>query len=134
MESRSGASDPRPLTGVNGRAKAIAEYYADAQVRARIVEFCGAIGGHPPTAAYLAALGPVNADGPSDLARSLWDLDHLIFFLQLDYLNAECPEEPFVHPSDVLLKLEPAYRACRAVFDALDLDPLATVTGRGYHF
>jgi hypothetical protein len=123
------------VTGVNRRPDAIAEYYADAHVRARIVEFCGAIGGHQPTAAYLAPLAPMSAEGgPGDLARSLWDLDHLIFFLQIDYLNDECPEEPFVHPADVLLKLEPAYRACRAVFDAFDLNVLATVTGRGYHF
>ena len=123
------------MTGSKSRDDAIADYYADAHVRSRIVEFCGAIGGRPPTAAYLTPLGPLSADGgPCDLARSLWDLDHLIFFLQLDYLNAECPEEPFLHPADVLLKLEPAYRACRAVFDALDLDVLATVTGRGYHF
>jgi hypothetical protein len=120
---------------VSSREDAISEYYGDAHVRARIVEYCGAIGGKRPTAAYLTALGPMSGDGRvSDVARSLWDLDHLIFFLQLDYLNADHPEEPFVHPADVLLKLEPAYRACRAVFDALDLDALAIVTGRGYHF
>lgn len=135
VDPRAGTGGSRTVTGINSREAAIADYYGDAHVRARIVEFCGAIDGHPPTAAYLAALGPLNADGgPCDLARSLWDLDHLIFFLQLDYVNPECPEEPFLHPADVLLKLEAAYRACRAVFDALDLDTLAIVTGRGYHF
>jgi hypothetical protein len=120
---------------VSSSEDAISEYYSDANVRARIVEYCGAIGGKRPTAAYLTALGPMSSDGRvSDVARSLWDLDHLVFFLQLDYLNAEHPEEPFLHPADVLLKLEPAYQACRAVFDALDLNALAIVTGRGYHF
>ncbi|HYN06101.1 MAG TPA: hypothetical protein VES67_01805 [Vicinamibacterales bacterium] len=115
--------------------EAVADYFGDANVRARIVEFCGAAGGRRPTAAYLAALGPTKPNGePPDLARSLWDLDHLLFFLQLDYVNADHPEEPFVHPADVLLKLEPAYRACRAVFDALDLEVLAITTARGYHF
>lgn len=134
MESRLGtvrSSVPDPIVSADD---AVAEYIGDAHVRARIVEFCGATGGRRPTAAYLAALGPAQHGEPPDLARSLWDLDHLLFFLQLDYVNADHPEEPFVHPADVLLKLEPAYRACRAVFDALDLNLMSIATGRGYHF
>ena len=114
---------------------ATAEYFGDPDVRARVVEFCGATRGGRPTAAYLAPLGPTFRNGePPDLARSLWDLEHLLFFLQIDYVNTDHPEEPFVHPADVLLKLEPAYRACRAVFDALDLNVLSIATPRGYHF
>jgi hypothetical protein len=132
------AADTRPSSAssvVSGWEDDISHYYADAQVRARIVEFCGAIGGKRPTAAYLTALGPMSRDGRvSDVARSLWDLDNVIFFLQVDYVNGERPEEPFLHPADVLLKLEPAYQASRAVFDALGLDALSIVTGRGYHF
>ena len=110
-------------------------YFGDPHVRARIAEFCGATEGRPPTAAYLTALGPAAPNGePPDLARSLWDLEHLVFFLQLDFVNADHPDDPFVHPADVLLKLEPAYRACRAVFDEFEIDLLSIATGRGYHF
>jgi hypothetical protein len=135
VKSRTGtvqACVPGPIVSADD---AVAEYIGDANVRARVVEFCGATRGGRPTAAYLAPLGPTprNGDAP-DLARSLWDLEHLLFFLQLDYVNTDHPEEPFVHPADVLLKLEPAYRACRAVFDGLDLNVLSIATPRGYHF
>lgn len=124
-----------PVPEATAGVASAAEYYGDAHVRARIAEFCGAAEGRPPTAAYLAGLGPTHPNSePPDLARSLWDLHHLLFFIQLDYLNADHPEEAFVHPADVLLKLEPAYRACRAVFDALDLNVLSIATARGYHF
>jgi hypothetical protein len=113
----------------------IEAYYGDAHVRARIVEYCGATLGRRPTAAYLTALGLAGrGSAPYDPARSLWDLENLLFFLQLDYENADHPEEPFVHPADVLLKLESAYRACRAVFGSFGLDVQAILTGRGYHF
>lgn len=119
----------------NGDRPAIAEYYADRHVRARIVEYCGATHGGHPTAAYITPLGPVATDGIAhEFARSLWDLDNLIFFIQLDYQNPDHPEEPFLHPADVLLKLEPAFRACRAVCQSFGLDVQAVLTGRGYHF
>ena len=111
------------------------EYYGDARVRARIVEYCGATLSRRPTAAYLIALGPsTSGDAPYDPARSLWDLENLLFFLQIDFENTDHPEEPFVHPADVLLKLEPAYSACRAVFGSFGLDVQAVLSGRGYHF
>jgi hypothetical protein len=118
-----------------GDRSAIEEYYADRHVRARIVEYCGATRGGHPTAAYITPLGPVATDGTvQEFARSLWDLDSLIFFFQLDYQNPDHPEEPFLHPADVLLKLEPAFRACRAVCQSFGLDAQAVLTGRGYHF
>lgn len=114
---------------------AIEEYYADRHVRARIVEYCGATRDGHPTAAYITPLGPVAIDGTvHEFARSLWDLDNLIFFVQLDYQNPDHPEEPFLHPADVLLKLEPAFRACRAACQSFGLDVQAVLTGRGYHF
>jgi hypothetical protein len=114
---------------------ALEEYYADRHVRARIVEYCGATRDRHPTAAFITPLGPVATDGTAhEFARSLWDLDNLILFFQLDYLNPDHPEEPYLHPADVLLKLEPAFRACRAVCQSFGLDVQAVLTGRGYHF
>ena len=110
---------PSPASSTRGDDRsAIDKYYGDRHVRARIVEYCGATCDGRPTAAYITPIGPVATDGTvQEFARSLWDLDNLIFFVQLDYLNADHPEEPFLHPADVLLKLEPGYRACRAVFN-----------------
>jgi hypothetical protein len=91
---------PAQATRTSNGDAAVADYFGDAHVRARIVEFCGATEGRPPTAAYLAGLGPTHPNSePPDLARSLWDLEHLVFFLQLDYVNADHPEDPFVHPA-----------------------------------
>lgn len=129
------------------------EYYRHPSVRTRIREYCGATDGRPFTCAYVTAL---NADGrlPSwesaerhppedlpalleagvDLARSMWDTESLIFYLDLDYLNPDHPEEPFLHPADVFFKLEPVYKATRQVLHSFGIDALEIVTGRGHHF
>ena len=58
----------------------------------------------------------------------------MIFFFELDYLNIDHPAEPFVNPAEVLLKMEPTYRATTTFFNRTGghLQPL--VSGRGYHF
>lgn len=132
----------------------VEDYYARDEVCARIVEYCGGSSTRPPTAAFVATLAPDESPTPSweradrvlasrlasvwahrsDLARSLWDAQHLLFLLELDYENIDLPAEPFVHPADVLLKLEPAYQAASTLFRRLHLPLRAVVTGRGYHF
>jgi hypothetical protein len=133
----------------------IEQYYDDPLVRARIGEYLGASGtGSPATAAYVASLNlqspqPImweNATrrpasdlaaawvAESDIARSLLDRDSLVFMFELDYLNPDRPAEPFIHPDEVLRKLEPAYQASRTVVESFGLWPYTLVTGRGYHF
>jgi hypothetical protein len=139
--TRTGAMDPEG-------------YYRDTAVRARILEYCGATSTKPPSAAFVVGLeehgenlsaGAVGSHVPpsrlpallergGDIARSFWDTRHLIFFLELDYLNVDRPAEPFVHPADVFLKLEPAYHAVTSAFGALGLRARPFVSGRGYHF
>jgi hypothetical protein len=70
----------------------------------------------------------------ADIARSMWDTQSLIFFLELDYLDADHPGEPFVHPADAFFKLEPVYRATRHVLHTFGIDASEVTTGRGYHF
>ncbi len=130
-----------------------AEYYGDAAVRARVLEFCGATGGGRPTAAYVAEFDPaaepfptwdaarrrpVSLDAPiaggHDLSRSLWDVTRLLYLLELDYQNVDQRDEPFRHPADVLLKVEPTYQAVRRVCSRFGLNPSTFVSGRGYHF
>lgn len=128
----------------------VERYYADTDVQRRMLEYCG---GTTPTAVYVAGYepgGPVPGWNPAsrgpaldlpslwnqncDIARSLWDTDHLIFFLELDYLNIDRADEPFTHPAEVFFKLEPAYRAASRFFRTLGMHPAVLVTGRGYHF
>lgn len=129
------------------------EYYAHDDVRGRMVEYCGGTSSCATTAAYVVGLCPneqhpgwhgarlVPAAGMSefwnrgcDMARSLWDAESLIVLLELDYQNTDYPGEPFLHPTAVFTKLEPAYQATTAVFRDLNLPVQPVVTGRGYQF
>jgi len=137
-----------------GRPLSAADYYRDEMVRARVLEHCGARPTRPPTAAYVATVdtdvvGPSTWDRPiqvpvsdlgllleqgRDVSRSLWDTEHLLFFFEIDYLNSDRPAEPFIHPADVFLKLEPTYHAVASTFGALHLRARPFISGRGYHF
>lgn len=131
-----------------------AGYYGHPEVRRRVLEYCGLAHGSAPGAAYVVALGRSDDSQPSweratavrpaatstlwrtgaDIARSLWDSGHLIFLLDLDYLNIDEPDEPFLRPAETFFKLEPAYQAVRRELRRLALDADALMTGRGYHF
>jgi hypothetical protein len=130
-----------------------AEYYRRPSVRERIRQYCGGGGLRPLTCQLVSAL---RADQPmpmwetapvyppaaldslftagADIARSLWDAEHLLFHLDLDYHSVDAPAEPFTHPIEVFYKLEPVYRACRRVLARFGIAPLVLMTGRGYHF
>jgi hypothetical protein len=132
----------------------VQQYYADPDVRTRLLEYCGAVPGAPPSAVYVAVLHPEGRPFPGwqqatrvpavaltehlslegDLSRSLWDTRNLIFVLDLDYQNVDFPANPFLYPAETFVKLEPAYRATRQVLVRFGLSPLVVMTGRGYHF
>jgi hypothetical protein len=132
----------------------VERYYRDAAVQARIAEYCGARAGHEPSAAFVAALHPETGDpfptwersvqapvgalsrllgSGSDVARSLWDHANLIVALDLDYQRADDPAEPFTHPAETFLRVEPVFRAVRAVLRGFGAMPFVLTTGRGYH-
>ncbi len=129
------------------------EYYGDAAVRARVLQFCGAADGEQPTAAFIAEFDPLASPFPTwddarrrplsrdsclgtghDLSRSLWDFAHLVYFLDFDYQDVDHRDEPFRNPADVFLTLEPTYQAACRVFSRLGLRAATFVSGRGYHF
>jgi hypothetical protein len=132
----------------------VQEYYRDANVRARMLEYCGATTTRSSTAVHVAGLGwndphprlwssglalPVSQiaalwDRGCDIARSLWDTDHLVFMLDLDYQNIDEPGEPFLRPAEVFFKLEPTYRAALRLFRRWHLQTRTLATGRGYQF
>ena len=57
--------------------------------------------------------GPEQVPPSTDPFRNTPTTEPGVTRVVVDYENADHPEEPFVHPADVLLKLEPAYSACR---------------------
>lgn len=129
-------------------------YYADDHVQARLREYCGGTHDRPPTAVHVATLDtdgqpcptwerPCRVPGTQflnllasgrDLARSLWDTDALLCFIDLDYHNVDLHGEPFAHPAEVFVKLEPTYLALLHVMARFGLHPFVVMTGRGYHF
>jgi len=132
-----------------------ASYYRDAYVRARLLEYCGATAVSPETAVFVAGLIPDDRPFPTwithgvrvptadldvlsrrgcDMARSLWDREHLIVLIELDYENVDAPAEPYFRPAQTFLKLEPVYEAVQRVWTAFGLHTQAIATGRGYQF
>ena len=129
-------------------------YGDDPEVHARVREYCGATRTDPPSAAYVATLrgsddpfltwGSVSRHPTSEivsllhaggeLSRSLWDTRHLVFLIDVDHQNPDDPGQPFVHPADVFVRLEPTYRAVRHVLSTDGIAALPVMTGRGYHF
>ena len=132
----------------------VEDYYRDPAVRSRLLEYCGGGESQSPTAAYVAILRddgmpylswersvrvpPLallsHLDRAADLSRSLWDASHLLFILDVDYQNVDLQGHAFTHPVETFLKLEPTYRATRAVLAALGFRARRLMTGRGYHF
>ncbi|MGE0043538.1 MAG: hypothetical protein AB7H88_06670 [Vicinamibacterales bacterium] len=132
----------------------LVDYYGLPAVRARMAEYLDTGADGAPTATTIAVLEPGASRFPTwdgcarlppgalpdalarggDVARSLDDTASLLVHLDLDYQNTTDPGEPFVHPGDVFFKLEPAYRATRAVLQRFGLEPIVLMTGRGYHF
>src|SRR4051812_30638256 len=97
------------MTNTAPAVETLSEYYADASVRRRILEYCGHSPDRPPTCVFLAAMdgrdGPYSnwdsaprcpldgldsllADG-ADIARSAWDTENLLVHLDIDYQNLD---------------------------------------------
>ncbi len=134
--------------------QSVVDYYADPHVRQRMREYFGAEHHGVPSATRVASLcgdgtRPVVweratrrpatelevawAEG-GDLARSLRDVQHLLFFLELDYDNPDAPGFPFLHPEAAFAQIEPAFRSVMGTLADSGLKPLVLMTGRGYHF
>jgi hypothetical protein len=127
-------------------AAAIAAYYRDPAVRARIAEYCaGSVGlagyggrrrlrtADMAPVAVGAELAPLLADG-ADVCRSLSDRRGALIQLDVDYVNAVDPAEAYRDPEVCFRRLEPVYRVVHAAFADANVAPLELMTGRGYHF
>lgn len=127
-------------------AAAIAVFYRDAAVRARIAEysegsrrFAGYGGLRRRQASDMAPVS-VGAD-PSglfgegaDVCRSLEDDRGALIQLDVDYVSPDDPAEPYRDPARCFERLEPVYRAVRAALARVEVPTLDLMTGRGYHF
>ncbi len=106
---------------------ALAAYYGNLAVRARIREYCGLEADTAPSSVFLSAAFPGTPpptgwslnprfpaadlsdllNGGADVFRSTWDRDSLLVCVDIDYLNADRLGHAFARPRDVFAKMEP---------------------------
>lgn len=135
---------------LNGSA--LAAYYGQPAVRARIREYCGLECGRPPSSVFLSAALPgasipngwtLDPQFPAtdiddvlnrgaDIFRSTWDREHLLICIDVDYLNADRLGHAFARPAEVFHKMEPTYQAIGKLLERYGMGLLAVMTGRGY--
>jgi hypothetical protein len=123
------------------------EYYKNHDIRQRMVHFLGGSSLDDATAAYLTASGPGQAESTPrpvceldryladglDIGRSLWDREHLVVHLDIDYANFTFPGEPYVDPSRTFTVLGPVVEAVRHRLESWGITPLELLSGRGHH-
>ena len=136
------------------RDLSVREFQRLPQVVDRVKEFCGLDAGARSRCVYVTGMGALDGQhvtwghvsfrapecleellgAGNDVARSLWDTESLLVYLDLDYRNEDLAGEPYLHPADCFLKLEPVYNAVWRTLDDLRIPMLDLVTGAGYGF
>jgi hypothetical protein len=124
-------------------------YYRDANVRARLLEFTGAEGGDKPSCEFLAASDAdasppfksyspqaLNSllDGGFEICRSLWDRDALIADFDIEYVNFDNPAEAFTEAERVFAIQQPIEEVIRQLLEEYGVPALHVLSGRGHHF
>jgi hypothetical protein len=124
-------------------------YYRDANVRARMLEFIGAEAGDEPSCEFLAA-GDEGATPPFkvfsarslssffedgfEICRSLWDRNSLIADFDIEYVNFDNPAEAFVEPERVFAIQQPVVENIKRLLEEDGIEALHVLSGRGHHF
>ena len=124
-------------------------YYRDANVRARMLEFISAEAGDEPYCEFLAA-GDEGATPPFkvfsarslssffedglEICRSLWDRDALIADFDIEYVNFDNPAEAFTEPERVFAIQQPVEATIRRLLQDYGIAALPILSGRGHHF
>ena len=124
------------------------EYYANPDVRQRMVEFLGGHRLENVTCFYVTA----DDSTPSinyhrrrphelwtcleqglEVTRSLWDRDSLVVHLDIEYVNFDYPAEPYLDPERSLELQRPVIRCLQEILLSHGIAPLHLLSGRGHH-
>jgi hypothetical protein len=128
------------------RVRAVQAFYRQPSVRARMGEFVG-----PPGAGavYLATEAAAGLPDPGTLppeglefcleggwgiSRSLWDRSSLLAHLDLEYVNFDFPQEPYLDPARALGLQRSVARSLQEMLEGAGIRPLHLLSGRGHHF
>lgn len=133
------------------------EYYNCPAVQKRLAEYCGGQTVDPEsfTTEYLSGMSEtLKLDRFSeeyffstsrssffwlleqgvDLFRAAWDRDATIGLLDVEYFSLTYPGEAYFNPERIFTLMEPLYRRIQRTFHRFGIQPLAIMTGQGYHF
>jgi hypothetical protein len=125
------------------------EYYANRDVRTRMLEFLGGDSPENVTCHYLTVGDgensghrqprsinqlPIFWEKEFDISRSLWDHESLLVHLDVEYVNFDFPAEPYLKPKRIFDLLRPVELAIEAVLLDYNIKPLHLLSGRGHHF
>ena len=124
-------------------------YYANANVRARIVEFLGGDASRYGTCRYVTKgdtqalqlgqrhrtrdLEAFLGDG-NEIVRSMWDKCSLLADFDVEYVNFDNPAEVYLNPERTFALQRPVAAAIESVLQQFGISPLHLVSGRGHHF
>lgn len=127
----------------------IQDYYSNADVRARMVEFLGGRSLDEATCMFISGdtTSPEENFHPRrprelweclahgyDVSRSLWDKNSLIADIDIEYVNFDFPAEPYLDPERMFDLQRPVEDAVQRVLVEFGIRPLHLVSGRGHHF
>ena len=131
----------------------IQNYYKTSLIRKKIAEYCGADECTPSefTCEYLVGVKEKITDDEfflsvlnekifwlfdigTDIFRSVWDKESVLFILDFEYYNLLYPAEAYFKPYDVYYKLEEIYRLIKKIYKKYNLNYITIQTGQGYHF
>jgi hypothetical protein len=130
-------------------ASVIADYYAERNVRRRILEFLGGRTLSEVTAVYINAndtskshpfvpLDPAELwrclDECKEITRSLWDRNHLLAHLDVEYVNFDDPGESYQKFHETFELQRPVIEEILAAFRRFGIVPQHVLSGRGHHF
>jgi hypothetical protein len=124
-------------------------YYRDANVRTRILEFTGAgardessceflagsdADASPPFKSYLPAALNLLLNGGFEICRSLWARGALIADFDIEYVNFDNPAEAFLEPERIFAIQQLVERTIRQLLQVYGIAALPVLSGRGHHF
>lgn len=123
--------------------------YRNNDIRKRMIEYLGGTSLEKVTAAYVTRcdddsfinidMKPPGAldyflDNGFDICRSLWDSEFLIADLDIEYVNFDFPDEPYLDLKRSFQIQEPVVRTIENILLRYSLNPLHLISGRGHHF
>ena len=124
-------------------------YYRDANVRARVLEFIGTSASGEPSCEFLAG-GDENAqppfkpysqqslnlllDGGLEICRSLWDREVLIADFDIEYVNFDNSAEAFTVAERILAIQQPVENVIKQLLRDYGIQARHVLSGRGHHF